>query len=136
MGIFKFLFFSTLVIFAVSCSPTTALPSATPSADETEREFNELMKTYKPPTEEALNDLLGSSGDHSKTTIMFRNGSSCNMVLAVYALGFEEKIPIPAGGMRYSVLRKGTYQLSGRVCQSIYRSTKTFTQSVTLTFKN
>lgn len=135
----RFLKYSVLFLLffmVTGCNSIGVLPSTTTSPAETEREYNEILKTYKPPTEEALNDLLGGSGDPTKTTVIFRNSSSCNMVLTISSFGYEEKIPIAAGQLRYSVLKKGTYQLSGMVCRSIYRSTKTFTQSVTLTFRD
>lgn len=135
-------FFLTLFTFLVLVSCNLAnypglgsSPTAT-SAGESEREFNELMKTYKPPTEEALNDLLNENSDSTKTTVMFRNASSCNIVLTVSGNGYLEKIPIPAGKLGYAVLKKGTYSLSSLVCRSIYRGTKTFTTAVTVTLKD
>lgn len=127
-------------LFLVSCSMPvyngTYDSSATSSSVDTEREYNELMKTYKPPTEEALNDLLNENSDSSKTTVMFRNASSCNLVLTISGNGFYEKIPIGAGKLGYAVVQKGSYNLSSLVCRSIYRGTKNFTTAVTVTLKD
>lgn len=109
-------------------SPTTS------SATNTEREYNELIKTYKPETTEVLNDLLNSdSPDNTKTSLSVENKSSCVMVLTVSSTNFFKKIPIAAGKIGYTMVPKNqTYKLSSMICRSPYQSTKFISSSYSI----
>ena len=108
------------------------------SAANTEREYNELMKTYKPETAEVLSDLLNNDDPgNPKTSISVENKSPCNMVLTVSGIGFFKKIPIGAGKIGYTMVTKNqNYSLSGMVCNSRYQSNKFITTSYSITLRN
>lgn len=101
------------------------------SAANTEREYNELMKTYKPETAEVLTDLLNDYDPaNPKTSISVNNKSSCNMVLTISGNNYFKKIPIGAGKIGYAMVPKNqNYRLSGMLCNSSYQSTKFITSS-------
>lgn len=108
------------------------------SAANTEREYNELMKTHQPETTEVLNTLLnGSDPNSTRTSFTIENKSPCNMVLTISGNNFYKKIPIPAGKMGYTMLPKNqSYRLSGMVCRSVYQSTKFISDSYTISLSN
>jgi hypothetical protein len=111
-------------------------PSAsnTSSPINTEREYNELLKTYKPETTEVLNDLLNDSSGSPKTSFSVENKSPCNMVLTISGNNFYRKIPIGAGKIGYVMLPKNqNYKVSGMVCNSVYQSTKFISNSYSIT---
>lgn len=104
----------------------------------TEREYNDLIKTYKPETADVLNDLLNSDDPKNpRTSISVENKSPCNMVLTVSGGNFFKKIPIGAGKIGYTMIPKNqNYRLSGVVCNSIYQSTKFVTTSYSVKLSN
>ncbi|MET3035142.1 DUF6759 domain-containing protein [Chryseobacterium sp. NRRL B-14859] len=107
------------------------------SSANVEREYNELMKTYKPETTDVLNDLLNEDPSSPKTSISIENQSRCNMVLTISGNNFFKKIPITAGKMGYTMLpRNQNYRLSGMVCNSSYQSTKFITSSYSIKLSN
>ncbi|WP_426476205.1 DUF6759 domain-containing protein [Chryseobacterium sp. CBSDS_008] len=112
--------------------------SAGNKAANTEREYNELLKTYKPETTEVLNDLLNSDDPKNpKTSISVENKSPCNMVLTVTGNNFFKKIPIGAGKIGYTMVPKNqNYSLSGILCNSTYQSTKYITTSYSIKLSN
>lgn len=140
----KLFLFSGILLILTSCnvnygsypvrsnrpSPNTN----TSSANNTEREYNELIKTYKPETAEVLNDLLNSdSPDNTKTSLSVENKSSCVMVLTVSSTNFFKKIPIAAGKIGYTMVPKNqTYKLSATICRSPYQSTKFISSSYSI----
>ncbi|HCN51582.1 MAG TPA: competence protein ComL [Chryseobacterium sp.] len=104
------------------------------SAANTAREYEELIKTYKPETAEVLSDLLNNDDpSNPKTSISISNKSSCNMVLTISGNNFFKKIPIGAGKIGYTMVPKNqNYRLSGMVCNSSYQSTKFVTTSYSI----
>ena len=111
--------------------------SNTSSVVNTEREYNELLKTHKPETTEVLNDLLNDSSGSIKTSFSVENKSRCNMVLTISGNNYYKKIPIGAGKIGYVMLPKNqSYQLSGMVCNSVYQSTKFISKSYSITLSN
>ena len=108
------------------------------SAANTEREYNELMKTHKPETAQVLNDLLNNDDPgNPKTSISVNNSSPCNMVLTISGNNFFKKIPIGAGKTGYTMVTKNqNYSLSGMVCNSRNQSTKFITTSFSITLRN
>jgi len=136
-----FMFSGTLCILT-SCDANyatypvrTSYPSRSGNAaSNTNSEYNELIKTYKPETTEVLNDLLNSdSPENPKTSITVENKSSCNMVLTVSGNNFFKKIPIAAGKIGYTMVPKNqNYKLSAMVCRSSYQSTKFISSSYSI----
>ena len=117
-------------------SPTKPSTTNVMSRSDVEREYAELMKTYKPPTADVLNDLLNDSDPSSPTvSITIKNDSSCNMVFNITGNGITTKIPIAAGQMGYTMLKRGPYQLSGMVCNKIYRQNVNITDSHRITLQ-
>ncbi|ASW75705.1 competence protein ComL [Chryseobacterium piperi] len=109
----------------------------TPSTANIEREYSELVKTYKPDTTEVLNSLLNGSSDDNRTSFTVENKSPCNMVLTISGNNFYKKIPIAAGKMGYTMLPKNqNYRLSGVLCRSVYQSTKFISDSYTISLSN
>lgn len=104
----------------------------------TEREYAELIKTYKPETAEVLTDLLnGDSPTDPRTSISVENKSPCNMVLTVSSNNFYKKIPIGFGKIGYTMVPKNqNYRLSGKLCNSSYQSTKFITTSYAIKLTN
>lgn len=143
----KLLVFSGLLIILESCStsyssnypvrrPSSNIGSAsTPSATAVEKEYNELLKTYKPETIDVLNDLLNnSSPNNPNTSVTVENKSPCNMVLTISGNNFYKKIPIGAGKIGYAMVRKNqNYKLSGMVCKSVYQTSKFISDSYSVT---
>lgn len=138
--------FSILLLSNTSCSvnysnyPTRTTPSSGSgsTALNTEREYAELARTYKPETTEVLNDLLnGDSAANPKTSISVENKSRCNMVLTVSGNGFFKKIPIASGKVGYTMVPKNqNYKLSGMLCNSSYQSTKFISTSYAIKLSN
>ncbi|OPC32263.1 hypothetical protein BAX97_13405 [Elizabethkingia meningoseptica] len=107
------------------------------SVTNTEQEYNELMKTYKPETEAVLNDLLNSTNPNAlNTSLVVKNESSCNMVLTVSGNNGFKRIPIGTGKVGYAMLRKGIYTLSANVCRKVYRETMNVNTSQQITLSN
>lgn len=137
----------TISLVLVSCSvnynnyparktyPPTSNTSS--SSVNTEREYNELLKTYKSETADVLNDLLNGSSDSSKTSFSVENKSRCNMVLTISGNNYYKKIPIGANKIGSVMLPKNqSYKLSGMVCNSVYQSTKYISSSYSITLSN
>lgn len=120
------------VIFLVlnSCGSIYNNSPATSSPSNTEREYNEVLKTYKSETAEVLTYLLNeTSPNNPKTALTVENNSRCNMVLTVSSNNYYKKIPIATGKIgSVMILKNQTYKLSGMVCQSVYQ-TSTFISS-------
>ncbi|UKB83557.1 competence protein ComL [Chryseobacterium sp. MEBOG06] len=108
------------------------------SPANTEREYSELIKTYKPETAEVLTDLFNSDDpSNSKTSVSVTNKSPCNMVLTISGNNFFKKIPIGAGKIGYTMVPKNqNYRLSGMLCNSTYQSTKYITSSYSISLSN
>ena len=53
------------------------------SINQTELEYQTLIKTYKSETADVLTDLLNGSSEGSKTSITVENSSRCTMVLTI-----------------------------------------------------
>ncbi|WBV61988.1 competence protein ComL [Chryseobacterium camelliae] len=122
-----------------SSAPKSAQPrpTSTPSASQTEQEYNSLIKTYKPETAEVLTDLFNNSSNDPKTSITVTNKSRCNMVLSITGKNYSKKIPIAAGKIGYAmVLKNQNYSLSGMVCNSVYKKTQYISSSYSITLSN
>ncbi|EJL72068.1 DUF6759 domain-containing protein [Chryseobacterium populi] len=138
----------TLAIIVSSCNanyntgspikrPYPRTTSSTSSASQTEREYSALIKTYKPETAEVLTDLLNDSSDSPKTSVTIENKSRCNMVITISGNNYFKKIPIGAGKIGSAmVLKNQNYNLSGRVCESVYQKTKFITSSYNIKLSN
>ncbi|MBP2617085.1 DUF6759 domain-containing protein [Chryseobacterium jejuense] len=108
------------------------------SAANTEREYNELMKTYKSETAEVLTDLLNEADPtNPRTSLSVENSSRCNMVLTISGNGYFKKVPIGAGKIGAVMVPKNqSYRLSGMLCNSSYQSTKFITSSYNIKVSN
>lgn len=108
------------------------------SAANTEREYNELMKTYKSETAEVLTDLLNEADpSNPRTSLSVENASRCNMVLTISGNGYLKKVPIGAGKIGAVMVPKNqSYRLSGMLCNSSYQSTKFITSSYSIKITN
>jgi hypothetical protein len=128
----KKLFSCSVILFILnSCTPGYNNYPATNSSSNIEREYLELLKTYKSETAEVLTYLLnGESPEESKTALTVENTSSCNMVLTVSGNNYFKRIPIGKGKIGSVMIPKNqTYQLSGMVCQSSYQASKFISDS-------
>lgn len=143
----KLFVFTGILLILTGCNvnyggyPGTSYPYPAGNAGNranTEREYNELMKTYKPETADVLNDLLNSDDPKNpRTSISVENKSPCNMVLTVSGGNFFKKIPIGTGKIGYTMVPKNqNYRLSGVVCNSTYQSTKFITTSYSIKLSN
>lgn len=111
--------------------------STVPSISQTEQEYNTLIKTYKPETADVLTDLFNESSNSPKTSITVTNKSRCNMVLTINGKNYSKKIPIGAGKIGYAmVLKNQNYNLSGMVCNSVYKKTQFIPSSYSITLSN
>ncbi|RZJ46917.1 MAG: competence protein ComL [Chryseobacterium sp.] len=131
----KRLFSGSVILFVLnSCTPGYNNYPVTDSSSNREREYLEVLKTYKSETAEVLTYLLnGASPEESKTALTVENTSSCNMVLTVSGNNYFKRIPIGKGKIGSVMLPKNqTYQLSGMVCQSSYQTSKFISNSYSI----
>lgn len=127
------------LIFLNSCHTAYSnYPAARPSASNTEREYNEVLKTYRPETAEVLTYLLNdASPENPKTALTVENTSRCNMVLTVSGNNYYKKIPIGAGKIGSVMVPKNqTYKLSGIVCNAVYQTSKFISGSYSVKLSN
>jgi len=117
--------------------PSPAIPPrANNSTSQVEREYNALIKTYKPETAAVLTDLLNGS-DGNETAITVENNSRCNMVLTISGNNYFKKIPIGANKIGSAMVPKNqNYNLSGMLCNSVYQKTKFMTTSYNIKLSN
>ena len=118
--------------------PTTSnTATKTNSITQTEREYQTLMKTYKPETTEVLNSLLNGSSNDSEVAISVENKSNCNMVLTISGNNYFKKVPIGVNKMGSVMVPKNqNYNLSGMLCNSVYKKTKFITNSFSIKLSN
>lgn len=136
---FLFTSCSTNYNTASSSFPKSSQPRAasTPSISQTEQEYSTLIKTYKPETADVLTDLFNESSNTSKTSVTVTNKSRCNMVLTITGKNYSKKIPISAGKIGYAMVPKNqNYNLSGMVCNSVYKNTQFVSSSYSITLSN
>ncbi|QCX53354.1 DUF6759 domain-containing protein [Elizabethkingia sp. JS20170427COW] len=108
--------------FTYSYPSASSFPSTRYPSSNSNQKYDELVKTYKPDTEEVLNDLLGSSSaDNPRTSLVVKNNSRCNIVLTISTVNFVKKVPIAAGETGYSILNKNNYNLSAMVCGRVFK---------------
>lgn len=129
-----------LVIFLIlnSCGTTYSNYPTSNSSTHTEREYHEVLKTYKSETAEVLTYLLNeTSPNDPKTALTVENTSKCNMVLTVSSNNYYKKIPIGAGKIGSVMIPKNqTYKLSGMLCQSVYQTSKYITSAYSIKLSN
>ncbi|MCM2555871.1 competence protein ComL [Chryseobacterium sp. Ch-15] len=143
-----FLFFLFITLFLNSCGAanhSTRQPTRKPSpilsntgiknssAAQTEREYQALIKVYKPETAEVLNSLFNDSSNSPNVSITVENQSNCNMVLTISGKNYFKKIPIGAYKTGAVMVPKNqNYNLSGMLCNSVYEKTKFITNSFSI----
>lgn len=104
---------------------------------QTEREYQALLKTYKPETAEVLNSLLNDSSNSPTVSISVENKSNCNMVLTISGKNYFKKIPIGANKIGSAMVPKNqNYNVSGMLCNSVYEKTKYVTNSFSIKLSN
>lgn len=107
------------------------------AAAQTEREYQALLKTYKPETTAVLNSLLNDSSNSTEAAISVENKSRCNMVLTISGNNYFKKIPIASNKTGSAMVPKNqNYNLSGMLCNSVYQKTKLVTNSFSLKLSN
>ncbi len=129
------------IITVVSCetyptplhSPTYNKSSTLPSRSM-DTSYEDLAKNYKSETPEVLTYLLNEEDPNSpKTAITVENTSPCPMVLTIIGNNYQKKIPIAAGKIGSAmILKNKNYQLSGKICNSNYKSNKYITGVTTI----
>ncbi|MGO4707989.1 DUF6759 domain-containing protein [Chryseobacterium sp. 2TAF14] len=141
------------VLFINSCGTTThsstrkpvkkSFPAASnigtkiSPAAQTEREYQALLKIYKPETAEVLNSLLNSSSNSTTVSISVENKSNCNMVLTISGKNYFKKIPIGANKTGSVMIPKNqNYNLSGMLCNSFYEKIKYVSNSLNIKLSN
>ncbi|MGE4513627.1 MAG: DUF6759 domain-containing protein [Chryseobacterium sp.] len=67
--------------------------------------------------------------------LLFKNQTDCNLVLNIQGKNFYN-IAVPAKGENFIVINKGTYTLTGNVCDVVYSSKKELNKSLFLTINN
>ncbi|MFL9834864.1 DUF6759 domain-containing protein [Chryseobacterium terrae] len=145
------LLFLPIILFLNSCGSTSnhnnqpvRKPSTTSNTEtktdtsiQTEREYQALLKTYKPETAEVLNSLLNSSSNSPEVSISVENKSNCNMVLTISGKNYFKKIPIAKNKTGSAMIPKNqNYNLSGMLCNSVYKKTKYITNSFSIKLSN
>lgn len=104
---------------------------------QTEREYQTLIKTYKPETAEVLNSLLNDSSNSPNVSISVENKSNCNMVLTISGNNYFKKIPIGINKIGSAMVPKNqNYNLSGMLCNSVYQKTKFVSNSFSIKLSN
>lgn len=104
---------------------------------QTEREYQALLKTYKPETTEVLNSLLNDSSNSPNVSISVENKSTCNMVLTISGNNYFKKIPIGINKIGSAMVPKNqNYNLSGMLCNSVYQKTKFVSNSFSMKLSN
>lgn len=134
----KLLVCSVNIFVLNSCMPTYSSYPATNSTVNTEKEYQEVLKTYKSETAEVLTYLLnGESPEEPNTALTVENTSRCNMVLTVSGNKYYKRIPIGAGKIGSVMIPKNqTYKLSGMLCKSSYQTTKFISNSYSVKLSN
>ncbi|WP_390882218.1 DUF6759 domain-containing protein [Chryseobacterium indoltheticum] len=106
-------------------------------AAQTEREYQALIKTYKPETTDVLNSLLNDSSNSPNVSVSVENKSNCNMVLTISGNNYFKKIPIAANKTGSAMVPKNqNYNLSGMLCNSVYQKTKYIAGSFSIKLSN
>ncbi|MDN4012849.1 competence protein ComL [Chryseobacterium gambrini] len=122
---------------SVKSTPPTSAGVRNPSANQTELEYQTLIKTYKSETAAVLTDLLNGSEDSPNTSITVENNSRCNMVLTISGNNYFKKIPIGANKIGSAMVPKNqNYNISGMVCNSVYNKTKFISSSYNVKVSN
>jgi len=127
----KKLLVCSIILFIVNSCTSSYNTYPVSSTSNSEREYQEVLKTYKSETAEVLTYLLnGASPEEPKTALTVENTSNCNMVLTVRGNNYFKRIPIGKGKIGSVMISKNqTYQLSGMVCKSSYQTSKFISDS-------
>lgn len=114
--------------------PTYPTKTNTTNTATKEVSYDELVKTYVSEKAEVLNYLLNSeSPTDPKTAITVENTSPCNIVITISGNNVLKKIPIASGKTGSAlVLKNQNYQLSGKICNSNFKSNQYITSVTTL----
>lgn len=117
-----------------SSKPDT-IPKITKPADTSDN-YDELIKTYKPETEEVLSDLLSGTSDSGRTSLIIDNKTNCNLVVTVKGGNIFKKIPATKGKLSYVMIEKNqNYTISGNLCGKNFKQSAKIYDSYTITLK-
>ncbi len=109
-----------------------------PNSEEAE-EFKRLIAStsqeHKDKTVKLLNAMFDEDINSKEIILLFKNQSDCNLVLKIQGKDFYN-MAVPAKGENFIVIKKGTYTLTGNVCDVVYSSKKDLSKSLFLTISN
>lgn len=109
-----------------------------PNSEEAE-EFKRLIAStsqeHKDKTVKLLNAMFNEDINSKEVILLFKNQSDCNLVLKIQGKDFYN-MAVPAKGENFIVINKGTYTLTGNVCDVVYSSKKELNKSLFLTINN
>lgn len=103
---------------------------------DTSDNYDDLLKTYKPETEEVLSDLLSGTSDSRRTSLIIDNKTNCNLVVIVKGGNIFKKIPATKAKLSYVMIEKNqNYTISGNLCGKNFKQSARIYDSYTITLK-
>lgn len=98
-------------------------------------EFRKLMAEYESKhsqrTLNLLNQLFDNDPSNTKTIVLVRNNSDCNLVMKIQGAKFYQ-LPVPSKGENSIVIEKGDYEFSGILCGAQYVSKKSIHKNLVI----
>lgn len=85
-------------------------------------------------TADFLNKMLAEGRDTNKSLLLVKNVSECNVVLTISG-AVQQKLPIASNGQNAVLLPKGSYTLTGNVCELKYESQKDLNKHILVSIK-
>ncbi len=78
----------------------------------------------------AVNLFLNETPAAAKAAILFKNNSSCDIIIRVNGDAKRLSVPVKANDMNYILVDKNTYSFSAKLCKAQYQSTKRISESI------
>ncbi len=130
---------SVAVASLLSCASHTALPVTGRAKKNLILNTTPVANYWKPldtkqRTVALLNQLFNSDISSRSMILMINNHSECDMVLDIFG-SKTYSLPISAKKSESIILEHGNYQLNSQVCESPYRTFRTFTENTQLNIK-
>lgn len=104
-------------------------------AEEFKKLIAETSDQHKEKTVKLLNAMFDEDITRKEAVLLFRNNSDCNIVLRIEGKDFYN-LAVPAHGENFVVINKGSYNLSGNVCDVKYISQKDIKKSIFVVIDN
>ncbi|WP_312994445.1 DUF6759 domain-containing protein [Chryseobacterium flavum] len=104
-------------------------------ADEFKRLIAESSEEHKEKTVKLLNAMLSEDITRKEAILLFKNNSDCNIVLRIEGKDYYN-LAVPARGENFIILNKGSYILTGNICDLKYISQKDIKKSIFVTISN